>query len=41
MLEEAAATAEALGADRNDTIGVPQVQVRDVAMGTGAEPAQN
>ncbi|MFM9995077.1 MAG: DNA-directed RNA polymerase subunit beta' [Phycisphaerales bacterium] len=27
MLAEAAASAEALGADRNDTLGVPQVQV--------------
>jgi DNA-directed RNA polymerase subunit beta' len=45
MMEEAAEAAEALGADRNDSLGVPQVQVRDVgrdlSMGSGAEPSKN
>ena len=36
MLEEAAQAAEALGADPNVTIGVPQVEVKEIAV-TGAE----
>jgi hypothetical protein len=30
MLAEAVAAAEALGADRNESLGVPQVEVRGV-----------
>jgi len=37
MLAEAAAVAEALGADRTDSLGMPQVEVRDVALGERAE----
>ena len=39
MLEEAAEAAEALGAERNDSLGVPHVQVRDVVVGDTAEAA--
>ncbi|MBK7403940.1 MAG: DNA-directed RNA polymerase subunit beta' [Phycisphaerales bacterium] len=37
MLAEAVAAAEALGADRSDSVGVPQVEVRDVVIGERAE----
>jgi len=40
MLAEAAEAAEALGADPNERLGVPQVEVRDVAVGEGAETGQ-
>jgi len=33
MLAEATAAAEALGADRNESLGMPQVEVRDVIIG--------
>jgi DNA-directed RNA polymerase subunit beta' len=41
MLAEAAAAAEALGADPTDSIGMPQVEVREVSIAepTPAEPA--
>ena len=37
MLEEAASAAERLGADRNESVGVPQVEVKDVMIGDTAE----
>jgi DNA-directed RNA polymerase subunit beta' len=37
MLEEAVQAAEALGADRNDSLGVPQVEVKD--LGAAETPA--
>jgi len=37
MLAEAAAVAEALGADRTDSVGMPHVEVRDVALSERAE----
>jgi DNA-directed RNA polymerase subunit beta' len=37
MLAEAAETAEALGAERNEPLGIPQVEVKDGVIGTGAE----
>ncbi len=37
MLAEAAETAEALGANRNDSLGVPTVEVRDMVIGENAE----
>ena len=37
MMAEAVEAAEALGADRNDSVGVPQVEIRDVIVGEGAE----
>ncbi len=40
MLEEAAMAAERLGADRNDALGVPQVEVRDVTLAESAEASQ-
>ena len=40
MLEEAAMAAERLGADRNDALGVPQVEVRDVTLAESAEAGQ-
>jgi DNA-directed RNA polymerase subunit beta' len=36
MLAEAVEAAEALGADRNDSLGVPQVEIRDVNLATDA-----
>ncbi len=36
MLSQAVQAAEALGAERNDPLGVPQVQIRDVVIGGGA-----
>jgi DNA-directed RNA polymerase subunit beta' len=39
MLAEAAAAAEALGADRNDSVGMPQVEVRGVSMTEAATEA--
>ncbi len=37
MLADAAEAAEALGADRNDALGVPHVEVRDVTIAESAE----
>ncbi len=37
MLREAADAAEALGANRNDSLGVPTVEVRDTLIGESAE----
>ncbi|MCB9845239.1 MAG: DNA-directed RNA polymerase subunit beta' [Phycisphaeraceae bacterium] len=37
MMEEARSAAEALGADPNDSLGVPTVQIRDVIIGESAE----
>jgi DNA-directed RNA polymerase subunit beta' len=37
MLADATETAEALGAERNEPLGVPQVEVKDGVLGTGAE----
>jgi DNA-directed RNA polymerase subunit beta' len=37
MLAEATASAEALGAERNEPLGVPQVEIKDGVLGTGAE----
>ncbi|MDQ7013602.1 MAG: DNA-directed RNA polymerase subunit beta' [Planctomycetota bacterium] len=39
MLAEAAAAAEALGADRADPVGMPQVEVRDVSLAESAADA--
>ncbi len=36
MLAEAAEAAEALGADRNDSVGVPQIEIRDVNLTSDA-----
>jgi DNA-directed RNA polymerase subunit beta' len=36
MLAEATAAAEALGADRNDSVGVPQIEIRDVNLTSDA-----
>ncbi len=36
MIAEAAEAAEALGADVNDSLGMPQVEIRDVVIGEGA-----
>ncbi len=40
MLEEATMAAERLGADRNDALGVPHVEVRDVTLAESAEASQ-
>ena len=40
MLEEAAEAAEALGADPNATIGVPQVEVKEVAIEGAQAPTE-
>ncbi|MEM8757027.1 MAG: DNA-directed RNA polymerase subunit beta', partial [Planctomycetota bacterium] len=40
MLAEAAEAAEALGAGKNDVIGIPHVEVRDVSIGETAEAGQ-
>jgi DNA-directed RNA polymerase subunit beta' len=39
MLAEATAAAEALGADRNESLGMPQVEVRDVIIGDAPTPS--
>ena len=41
MLAEAAEAAEALGAGKNDTLGVPHVEVRDVGVSETAEAGQD
>ncbi|HED53635.1 MAG TPA: DNA-directed RNA polymerase subunit beta' [Phycisphaerales bacterium] len=40
MIAEATVAAEALGADRNDALGVPHVEVRDVTIAESAEAGQ-